>query len=140
MLDGYFSECAKVTVEAPTAAGTTTIDSTVLDMKGFDGVIWIVRLGTPAANNSLKGQQDTVVGMGAAADLAGTAVSHATNNVLMLDLRKPQEQFVRARITRGTSTTIDSVIAVQYNAASQAISQPAGVTFEQWSGPAEGTA
>jgi len=137
---GYLSDNIKITVEAPTAAGTSAINSTALDMAGFDGVLWVVRLGTPAANNNIRAQQDIVVGMGGAADLAGTLVNSATNNVHALDLQKPAEQFVRCQVTRGTSTTIDQVIAIQYKARSLPVAQAAAITLEQWSSPAEGTA
>jgi hypothetical protein len=135
----FLDDC-KITAEAPTAAGTSTIDSAAYDMAGFAGICFIVRLGTPAANNNIRAQQDTVVGMGGAADLAGTLVNSATNNVHALDLQKPAEQFVRCQVTRGTSTTIDQLIALQYKARSLPIAQAAAVTLEQWSSPAEGTA
>lgn len=137
---GFFSESCKITVDAPTVTGTTTIDSTALNMAGFDGVIWIVRLGSPASNNNIRAQQDTVVGMGGAADLQGTLVNSASNNVHMLDLKRPGKQFVRCRITRGTTTTIDCVIAIQYGAANVAVAQAAALTFEQWNAVPEGTA
>jgi hypothetical protein len=139
-LTGFLTEFGKITVEAPTATGTTTIDSTALDMSGYEGVLWVVRLGSPAANNNIRAQEDSVVGMGAAADLAGTLVNSASNNVHALDLKRPPKQFVRCRVTRGTTTTIDTVVAIQYNPGKAAIAQAAAVTFEQWNGPAEGTA
>lgn len=136
----FFTEWGKITVEAPTATGTTTIDSTILNMAGYEGVIWIARLGSPAANNNIRAQQDIVVGFGAAADLQGTLVNSASNNVHVLDLKRPQEQFVRCRVTRGTTTTIDTLVAIQYNPASLAVAQAASVTMEQWLSPPEGTA
>lgn len=137
---GFLSEDVKVTVDAPTVAGTSTIDSTILNMAGYDGVLWIVRLGTPAANNNIRAQQDIVVGMGAAADLLGTLVNSATLNQHMLDLKRPIEPFVRCRVTRGTSTTIDAVIAIQYRARVHPVVQPATAVLEQWHAPIEGTA
>ena len=138
---GYLSDYVKYTVEAPTAAGTTTIDSTALDMSGFDAVLWIVRFGTAAANNNIRAQEDSVVAMGAAADLQGTLVNSATLNVHALDLQRQPKPFVRLRATRGTSTTIDMVIAIQYKSRSLPIVQAAAnLTLEQWNAPPEGTA
>jgi hypothetical protein len=131
------------TVDAPTIAGTSTIDSTILDLAGYTGVMWIVRFGTAAANNDIRAQQDTVVGMGAAADLAGTKVISTANNVCVLEYI-PQgttaEQFVRCRVTRGTSTTIDSLIAIRFGPRLRPTTVPSGTTFEQWIGVIEGTA
>jgi hypothetical protein len=132
-------ECL-VTADAPTIAGTTTIDSTILDMAGFTGVMWVVRIGTAAANNDIRAQQDVVVGMGAAADLAGTKVVSGANTVMVLDLQRPLEQFVRCRVTRATSTTIDSLVAIRYGARKRSTAFPSTQTMEAWVAPAEGTA
>jgi hypothetical protein len=43
-------------------------------------------------------------------------------------------------VTRGTSSTIDAIIAIQYRARTHPITQPATAIFEQWHSPAEGTA
>ena len=53
-----------------------------------------------------------------AADLAGSAVSIANsddNKLLVLDIHRPAERYVRAIVTRGTAdATIDGVIAILY--------------------------
>jgi len=133
-LDNY-----KVTFEAPTAAGTTTIDSAAYDMKNFESILFIVRLGTPAANNNIRVQQDTASNMAAAADLAGTLVNSPTLNQHMVFIARPREQFVRCRVTRGTSTTIDGIVVLQVNPRNRPIVQPTSV-FEEYSAPAEGAA
>jgi hypothetical protein len=130
----------KVTVEAPTIAGTTTIDSAAYDTSGYDETLFIVRLGTPAANNNIRVQQDTVTGMGTAADLTGTLVGSATLNQHMVNVRRPVEQFVRVRVTRGTSTTIDTITVIQSGPRTRPVTQPATSISEKWISPAEGTA
>lgn len=135
-----FLDDNKVTVEAPTATGTTTIDSAAYDMSGYEEICFIVRLGSPAANNNIRAQQDTVTGMGAAADLAGTLVGSATLNQQMVVVRRPLEQFVRCRVTRGTTTTIDGITVIQTRARKVPVTQPATSISEQWSSPLEGTA
>jgi hypothetical protein len=128
----------KITFEAPTAAGTSTIDSAAYDMQGFRSICFIVRLGTPAANNNIRLRQDVASG-GAYADLAGTLVNDAVKNQHMVDLTRSGKQFIKCRITRGTSTTIDGVIAIQYGARNRPVTQPTSV-MEIWNAPAEGTA
>lgn len=137
----YLSEVSRLRTEAPTATGTTTIDSAEVDMAGWDGVCFIVRLGSPATNNNIRAQQDTATGMASAADIEGTLVgNHATNNPLILDLKRPRERFVRVRVTRGTTTTIDTLVAIQYRGRSSNFSQPSGTMLEQHTDKAEGTA
>jgi hypothetical protein len=138
------SDDIAISMDGPTIAGTTTIDSTPVDMAGFSGVLFIARLGTPAANNTIRAQQDTAVAMPAAADLAGTAVASGANNVLAVEVLYPGgpsgEQFVRCRVTRGTSTTIDSITAIRFGARTRPSTMPSTVSFESWIGPGEGSA
>ena len=137
---GYLSDNIKVTVDGPTATGTTAIDSTAIDMTGYDGVCFIVKLGTAAANNTIKGQSDTVVGFGTVQDLAGSStVAGVTNKVLILDLQRPTKQFVRVEVLRGTTTTIDAIVAIQYKARSLPITQLV-TSLKQLQSPADGTA
>ena len=132
----------KITTHAPTATGTSTITQTTgLDMAGFEGAILVVRLGSPATNNNIRVKQCDTVG-GSYADLTGTLVgNNATDNPLIVDIRRPKEQFLKYEITRGTTTTIDSAIWIQYGASNRPVEQPSGTQIEHFTtGPAEGTA
>lgn len=135
-----FIDDRKITAEAPTATGTTTILSSAYDMTGFDGICFIVRLGTPAANNNIRATQATTSG-GSYNDLQGTLVNSATANCHIIDVYRPQKQFVKCSVARGTSTTIDSLVAIQYHAKGmRPVSQPSSTIAEGWSAPPEGTA
>lgn len=139
-INGYLSEECKITVVAPVTTGTTTITGAALDMAGYDGALFIVRLGSPATNNNLRIQQCDTSG-GTYADLAGTLVgNHATDNPLVVDILRPQEQFLKYQVTRGTTSTIDIVTIIQYRARRRSTSQPSGTQIEQFSNVAEGTA
>src|SRR5689334_194642 len=105
-----FLDDVKVTVEAPTATGTTTINSSAYDTAGFENTVFIVRLGSPAANNNIRVQEDSASGMGGAADLQGTLVNDAVKNQHMVEVRRPLKQFLRCQVTRGTTTTIDAIV------------------------------
>jgi hypothetical protein len=134
-----FLDDFKVTVEAPTATGTTTIDSAAYDMAGFSGICFVVRLGTPAANNNIRLRQDVASG-GSYADLTGTLVNDAVKNQHMVGLERPGKQFIKCRVTRGTSTTIDSLVAIQYGArGTRPVTQATSIA-EQYVSPIEGTA
>jgi len=79
------------------------------------------------------------------ANLAGTAVSIADtedNELLVLDIYRPAERYVRAVVTRGTAdAVIDGVIAIQYGGRVLPASQDATVAgIETHVSPAEGTA
>lgn len=131
----------KITTFAPTATGTTTItQSTAIDMSGFEGAILIVRLGSPATNNNIRVSQCDTTG-GTYADLTGTLVgNNATDNPLVVDIFRPKEQFLKYVVTRGTTTTIDTILWIQYNARNRPVTQPSGTQSEKYNWPAEGTA
>ena len=140
MATGFLSEDVKITTVAPVATGTTTITGSALDMAGFDGALFIVRLGSPATNNNLRITQCDTSG-GSYADLEGTLVgNHATDNPLIVDVKRPREQFLKYSIARGTTTTIDIVTIIQYRGRTRPASQPSGTQLEKYSWPAEGTA
>ena len=131
----------KITTIASVAAGTSTItQGTGIDMAGYDGALFIVRLGTPATGNLLKVQQcDTVAGT--YADLANSSVGGgASDNPLILDISRPKEQFLKYVVTRGTSSTIDIAMVIQYNARIKPITQPGATVGETTVSPSEGTA
>jgi hypothetical protein len=134
----FIDDC-KITAEAPTATGTSAIDSAAYDMAGFQGICFVVRLGTPAANNNIRVRQETTAG-GAYADLTDTAVTHATNNQLVVDVARTGEQFIKCRVTRGTTTTIDSLVVIQYGARLKPVTQPTASTSEKFMAAVEGTA
>jgi len=134
----FLDDC-KITAEAPTAAGTSTIDSAAYDMAGFAGICFLVRFGTPAANNNIRARQDVASG-GAYADLLGTLVNDAVKNQHMLDVLNTGKQFMKCRVTRGTSTTIDSLVVIQYNARRRPVTQPTSVSEAWVPGPIEGAA
>jgi len=129
-------------VSGAVAAGTTAVNSAVVDMQGYDGVIFLASLGTAAANNGVKAQQGQVSNMSDAADLAGTLVSsNGTQTDLVLEIFRPRERYVRAAVVRGTTTTVDAIWAIQFMAAKMPVNNvTAAQAAEIWASPAEGTA
>jgi len=136
----HLSENVKITTVAAVATGTSTITGSALDMTGYGGAIFVVRLGAPATNNSVKIQQCDTSG-GTYADLTGTSVgSHATDNPLIIDIKNTDEKFLKYVVTRGTTSTIDIVTIIQYGPQTRPVTQPSGTQIERWNAPAEGTA
>ena len=129
------------------AAGTTDQQSAVLDMQGWDGVLFLAAFGTLTATQvtSLNAQQGTQVGGGDMADLAGSKVGPLadgdSNKCLQLDVRRPLERYVRAVVDRGTANAvIDGVIAIQYSGRAAPALLAASVAFAKAIvSPAEGT-
>lgn len=107
--------CKIFNVKAYTAANTGDLTCDEVDMLGWDGVIFVAKIGTANVANGIYLQQDTVTGMGSAADLEDSEnLSDGTETVLMSEVYRPQEQFVRAVVDRTVSTTVEGVWAICY--------------------------
>lgn len=130
------------------AAGTSDQNCTAVDMSGFDGVCFIALFGTLTATQvtQIKGQQGTDSTPTDAADLTGSNVGPMadgdSNKMLILDIYRPEERYVRLVVDRGTANAvIDGVIAIQYRGKKCPITQPTSVSASEfWSSPIEGTA
>lgn len=96
-----------------TAAGTTAVDSTGVDMAGWDGVLFITSFGTAASGNTVKAAQsadDSTYD-----DLTGTSVTSGTSDEdVWIDVYRPRDRYVRLSAARGTSSTLESIWAIRY--------------------------
>jgi hypothetical protein len=127
----------KVTVvEAAAAAGTTELVSDVLDMQGFDGVIFIALLGdvtdtsvltlTAKGNTANHVSSPTPITQASATFTAGA--SDADSKALMVDVCDPALRYIFASLTRATANAVlGGIIAIQYSADYRPTSQAASV-------------
>lgn len=127
-------------------AATSDIEGVEVDTEGYEGVLMIVNFGviTGSAVTSIKAQQDTVTGMGSAADLLGTGQTIADDDdeqTFLIDVYKPRERFVRLFVARATqNAVVSSAHYILYGAAKAPVDHGANVSGELHVSPAEGTA
>lgn len=142
-MNNNLSSAVKLTKVADhTAAGTSAVNSTGVDMSGFEGVLFITSFGTAAANNTVNAAQGATLG-GTYDDLAGTSVASGTSDEdVWIDVYRPTDRFVRLEAARGTSSTLESIWAIQYGARTEApVNVVSGeIIGEAHASPAEGTA
>lgn len=143
----FLSNCKLVKVQDHTTAGTDAITSDIVDTAGYQGVVFFTSFGTANATNSIKVQQGTANETTGMADLAGTSVASGTspsNEDVIVDVYRPQERYLQLVVTRGASTTCESIWACLYGK-----NEPVGATgnsvsgtqiAEAFSSPDEGTA
>lgn len=131
------------------AAGQTTQTSSAIDTAGYDGVKIYSLFGaiTAGAVTSVKVQQSSDDAVADAyADLAGSSISVADdddNQVVVHDIYRPRERYLKAVISRATqNAVIDGIVAVLYCAAKAPTTDDATTVVgrETHSSPAEGTA
>lgn len=130
---------AKITrVAAAAAAAQTDVVGSILDMAGYDGVMFLALTGDVTASSvlTLKAQQNVANSGAGMADLVGTATftadaTNADSAVLALDVNMPRKRYVRAVLTRGAANAaVDGLIAIQYGARSKPTIHDASVIVQ----------
>jgi hypothetical protein len=132
-----------VLAKAAQAAGTDEVLSDIIDMAGFEGVIFRTRFGTANAGNYIKVKQDTDPAGGTMADLAGTkVVSGSSDECCAIDINRPRERYLQLSATRTASSTLGEIWADLYGPVkAPVISALTGtLAIEAHVSPAEGTA
>lgn len=128
-------DCKITRVLNSVTAGTSDQDGTVLDMTGYDGVLFIAALGDVTAtsvdelqvfgNTASSTSSPTPVEL--TNDTAGpytAGASDADNKLLIVDVVRPAYRYVFPRVKRGTANAvIDGVIAIQYRSREVPVTQ-----------------
>lgn len=141
----FLSSAKFIKVKDHTAAGTTDVVSDIVDTAGYRGVAFITSLSTANATNFITVQQHTANQTTGMADLEGSKVSSGTTDEdLIVEIADPQERYLQVTVSRGASTTCESIWAVLYGK-----NEPVGAAGNSVAGtqiaelsvaPAEGTA
>jgi hypothetical protein len=107
------------------AANNTDSNSDILDMSGWDGVVFIAPIEDSVAAGvaTLKAEQDVANADGGMAAIVGATVSATSvvnddlnGKILVLDVYKPQERYVQAvRVSATQNIAFGTIIAIQYN-------------------------
>jgi len=145
LLDSIFHD-TKITVQEITPADNTILTGVGVDMKGYEGVAFVIAIEDVEAGTYVaKAQSAASSTYSDAADLEGSAQTFASSDgagawtMRVIDIKKPLERYVRPILTvpNLTATTqAVSVIAIQYNPRSV----PQSNSGEALVSPAEGTA
>lgn len=143
MARNFLNKTKLVKIADHTAAGTSAVTSEIVDTAGYQGVVFCTSVSTANATNSIKVQQNTANQTTGMADLAGTSVvSGSSDEDLIVEVHKPLERYLQVVVTRGASTTCESIWAVLYGGdTSVSASGVSGTAAaELHVSPAEGTA
>lgn len=112
-----------IVVSAASAAATTAVNSSIIDMSGWDGVVFVAVTGplTSTSVLTLAAQESTANSTGGMAAIAGgatpayTAAGTETLNSFIVEVYRPQQRYLRAVLTRATANAVvDTIIAIQY--------------------------
>lgn len=119
-----------VRVANATAAGTSDINGSVIDMSGYDAVSFLAGVGALTATQVtlLKAQHGDAANLSDAADITGattTALADGDGDkTLLLEVLQPRKRYVRAVLDRGTANAVlDGMWAFLYRARKEPVTQ-----------------
>ncbi|MDA0780668.1 MAG: hypothetical protein PQ612_06000 [Rickettsiales bacterium] len=121
-------------VLAPIAAGSSiNSDSDIIDMEGFEGVTFITPITDSADTgvatmNIEQNSANSASGMAALSGAIATVTSAANDDIngqlLIVDVYRPKERYLRANLTSATANiAYGNTIAVKYGAKKKPITQ-----------------
>jgi len=106
------------------AAGVTKRTSDIIDMSGYDGVIFVAELGTTIENGTLDVfvEQHTLNQTSGMARIATTTVHTVTaanaalaKSCVIVDVYRPQERYLQCNITPAVSNAVIlGITAIRY--------------------------
>jgi hypothetical protein len=131
-------------ISAAAAAATTAVNSSIIDMTGFDGVLFVAVTGVLTISSvvTLTIQENTLNQTGgmtaipAGNTAAYTALGTETLNGFQVDVYRPQQEFLRAVLTRSAANAVvNSIVAIQYQANHKPTVQDASVLASAFVAP-----
>ena len=113
------------------AAGTTDVNSTSVDMEGFETATFVVSFGTITATAVTSIQIDHSsdnTNWNAVASSKVTVPDTASNKMAITETVRPTLRYVRCTVDRGTANAvIDGIVAVRSNSRKAPVTQGATV-------------
>ncbi|MEY2668124.1 MAG: hypothetical protein RJA59_762 [Pseudomonadota bacterium] len=129
------------------AAGVTKRTSDILDMQGYDGVLFVAGLGTIIENGTLDVfvEQNTANSTSGMARLATTTAHTVTaanallaKSAIVVDVYRPQERYVQCNITPASqNAVILGIVAIRYHGRTKPTLNSTLLKSTQLASPAE---
>ena len=141
LINGLSNEALVREAVPTTAAGTSGINGTSLDMQQYENVLFVVKFGTAASDNTIH--VEVSADESTWNDLAGSQVTvGSSDEIVAIDLTNwVADRYARVVVERGTSTTLDWGVAIRYGAHNTPVTNALAGTLalELHAGAIEGT-
>ena len=111
----------------------TSSTSAVVDMSGYDSVLFVLQMGTSGSTNTaMHIESGSSSGGGDMVDLTGTSiVSTSTGrSAVAADMIKPPYRYVRPVVVAATESAY-SVLAIQYGTRKMPVTQSTDITANE---------
>lgn len=142
MMFSFLKECVVDKLAIQTANGTTAINTSIIDMTGFDAIAMIAGVGISGANSTptltlFENSSNSTVGATAITGGNATYTDAGTGNTtIIVDAIRPSKRFVFGNVTRPTTGfALDSVLAIRYRARTHPVTQSTNVAASAINGP-----
>ncbi len=135
-------------IKGAVVAGTTDQDSSVLDMAGYDNVLFILLTGTALDTgvielsiygntaNSTSSPTPTLLTTALQISYTSAGGTDATTKALIADVLRPAQRYVFARCHRTVANlVIQGIVAIQYNARAKPVTVDSTVIANALLGP-----
>lgn len=121
----------RVSADGAGTASSTPSKGTILDMEGFDSVMFVAAMGNVVASSevALRAAGAAVNDTGQMALLTGSAggtagASDYDDKLIVLDVVKPPFRYIEAQLFHVTQNApFDGIFAIQYNASRVPVTQ-----------------
>jgi hypothetical protein len=126
-----------------TSSGTSDANGSVVDLQGYEGVLFFTTIDTGNAGNLLKVQHGDAANLSDAADLASSrSVANANGMTVATDVFRPQKRYARPVVVRAAATRVGEIYAIRYGAHQRSVANAVANAFamKQLVSPDAGTA
>lgn len=122
-------------VEAAGAAGQTALTSDIVDLEGYEGVVFLALLGD-VSDGSVLGLNVEHGDQSGGGDMVDTTVNatytagatDADNKIMATEVYRPTKKYARAVLTRTTANAVlGGIIAIKYGPRKAPVTQDATV-------------
>jgi len=138
----FLKDCKITRISNDAVAATSDVTSGVIDMQGFDSVIFLLLLGdvtsgsvlTMTAKTNTANSTSSPTPVAVTGGVVGPITAGASDNdngVYAVEVMRPQARYVFVVVNRTTqNAVIDGIIAVQFNAKSLPVTQDATTVLQ----------
>lgn len=99
---------------AGASSDTSAVATAAIDMQGYEGIVAFARIATANAGNFLEASQCDTSGGTYKALVGAKAVGGTNGDLVVVEVHKPKERFLKFTITRGAATVTGDLMIIRY--------------------------